>query len=134
MRPKKDQRLSSPYTEGRRTKKSKSWGSLGRELSQFPVKSQQICPLCTFCATTTNPHRQLQDHMARQHLREELLRDLPTVAPYTCPLATNHECRAKVYSDWQALMRHYMGTAHQVLNKYVMGKLPHDVLEILSVS
>jgi len=136
MKPKKDQRLAfSPYTEGRRTKKSKSWGSLGRELSQFPVKSQQICPLCTFCATTTNPHRQLQDHMARQHLREELLRDLPTMAPYTCPLATNHECTAKVYSDWQALMRHYMGTAHQVLNKYVMGKLPHDVLEeILSVS
>lgn len=134
MKPKKKQiQAFSPYPEGRRPKKSKSWGTLGRELSQFPVKSQ-ICPLCTFCATTTNPHRQLQDHMARQHLRAELLRDLPTVAPYTCPLATNHECTAKVYSDWQALMRHYMGTAHQVLNKYVMGKLPHDVLEILSES
>ena len=37
-----------------------------------------------------------------------------------CPVA---ECQEKSYADWQAVMRHYIGNKHGVLEKFVKEML-----------
>ena len=58
----------------------------------------QICPICKFQATTKNPYRHLQDHLARYHFKERIAADLPTKKPYICPMPG---CDNKHYPDWQ---------------------------------
>ena len=58
----------------------------------------QICPICKFQATTKNPYRHLQDHLARVHFKERIAADLPTKKPYVCPI---QGCEDKNYPDWQ---------------------------------
>jgi len=101
-------------------RKVKSLGSLGQVLQGLPkdpkLKSVQVCPLCNFEASTKNPYRHLQDHLARVHFKERLARELPSGKPYLCPFAS---CGGKQFPDWQAVMRHYIGNKHGVLQKYV---------------
>ena len=40
--------------------------------------------------------------------------------PFNCPIA---ECESKNLSDWQAVMRHYIGNKHGVLEKCVREEL-----------
>ena len=58
----------------------------------------QICPICKFQATTKNPYRHLQDHLARVHFKERIAAELPTKKPYICP---EPGCEGKQYPDWQ---------------------------------
>ena len=58
----------------------------------------QICPICKFQATTKNPYRHLQDHLARNHFKDRIAADLPTKKPYICPMPG---CDEKHYPDWQ---------------------------------
>jgi len=112
---------SSPYTPHRKTK---SLGALGKALHGTPSNptnpAMQICPLCKFQATTKNPYRHLQDHLARVHFKDRLARELPAVKPFTCPVPV---CQGKQYTDWQAVMRHYIGNKHGILEKYVREAL-----------
>ena len=96
----------------------------------------QICPICMFQATTKNPYRHLQDHLARYHFKERIAADLPTKKPYICPMPG---CDNKHYPDWQvrthslsteldilclqAVMRHYIGKKHGILDKFVKEEL-----------
>jgi len=112
---------TAPYNQNRKTK---SLGALGKALHGFPRDSGkqavQICPLCRFQATTKNPYRHLQDHLARVHFKERLARELPSVKPFRCPVPV---CQGKQYADWQAVMRHYIGNKHGILEMYVREKL-----------
>jgi len=95
-------------------RKTTSLGALGQALHGtllgIPRDSRenavQICPICKFQATTKNPYRHLQDHLARMHFKDRIAADLPTKKPYICPMAG---CDGKHYPDWQAVMRHYIG-------------------------
>ena len=102
----------------------------------------QICPICKFQATTKNPYRHLQDHLARVHFKERIAAELPTKKPYICP---EPGCENKHYPDWQvseiadtfdsssqyllkllllqAVMRHYIGKKHGVLDRFVKEEL-----------
>jgi len=108
-------------------RKTKSLGALGQALHGLPRDSRhqavQICPICKFQATTKNPYRHLQDHLARVHFKERLARELPTVKPFKCPV---EECNGKHYADWQAVMRHYIGNKHGILEKFVKETLAQD--------
>ena len=110
-----------PYNPNRKTK---SLGALGKALHGLPRDSgnqaMQICPLCRFQATTKNPYRHLQDHLARVHFKERLARELPSVKPFRCPVPV---CQGKAYTDWQAVMRHYIGNKHGILEMYVREML-----------
>ena len=112
-----------PYSR----RKPKSLGSLGLSLHGLPrdPKSQsiQMCPLCKFQATTKNPYRHLQDHLARVHFKERLARELPAMKPFKCPVP---ECQGKHYTDWQAVMRHYIGNKHGILEMYVQEMLEQE--------
>ena len=44
----------------------------------------------------------------------------PTPVVLQCPVA---ECQEKSYADWQAVMRHYIGNKHGVLEKFVKEML-----------
>eukprot|EP00092_Neocalanus_flemingeri_P036049 GFUD01039249.1.p1 GENE.GFUD01039249.1~~GFUD01039249.1.p1 ORF type:complete len:276 (-),score=51.26 GFUD01039249.1:65-892(-) len=92
-----------------------------RSLHGLP-RDPKMCPLCKFQATTKNPYRHLQDHLARVHFKKRLLRELPARKPFLCPV---DECQGqgKDYGDWQAVMRHYIGNKHGVLEKFVMETL-----------
>eukprot|EP00092_Neocalanus_flemingeri_P019694 GFUD01021330.1.p1 GENE.GFUD01021330.1~~GFUD01021330.1.p1 ORF type:complete len:280 (-),score=65.96 GFUD01021330.1:105-944(-) len=98
-------------------KKAKS----NRSLLGLP-RNPKMCPLCKFQARTKNPYRHLQDHLARVHFKKRLLRDLPARKPFMCPV---EECQGqgKDYGDWQAVMRHYIGNKHGVLEKFVRETL-----------
>ena len=108
-------------------RKPKSLGALGLSLHGLPrdPKSQsiQMCPLCKFQATTKNPYRHLQDHLARVHFKERLARELPAMKPFKCPVP---ECQGKHYTDWQAVMRHYIGNKHGILEIYVKEMLEQE--------
>ena len=71
-------------------------------LSGIPRDSRenavQICPICKFQASTKNPYRHLQDHLARVHFKERIALELPTKKPYICP---EPGCEHKHYPDWQ---------------------------------
>ena len=43
-----------------------------------------------------------------------------TVFRYICPMAG---CDGKHYPDWQAVMRHYIGKKHGILDKFVKETL-----------
>jgi len=109
-------------------RKTTSLGALGQALHGtmlgIPRDSRenavQICPICKFQATTKNPYRHLQDHLARVHFKERIAADLPTKKPYICPMAG---CDGKHYPDWQAVMRHYIGKKHGILDKFVKETL-----------
>jgi len=109
-------------------RKTTSLGALGQALHGqmlgIPRDSRenavQICPLCKFQATTKNPYRHLQDHLARMHFKERIAADLPTKKPYICPM---DGCDNKHYPDWQAVMRHYIGKKHGILDKFVKETL-----------
>ena len=77
-------------------------------LSGIPRDSRenavQICPICKFQATTKNPYRHLQDHLARMHFKDRIAADLPTKKPYICPMAG---CDGKHYPDWQVMEKYY---------------------------
>ena len=70
-------------------RKTTSLGALGQALHGtmlgIPRDSRenavQICPICKFQATTKNPYRHLQDHLARVHFKERIAADLPTKKP-----------------------------------------------------
>ena len=85
-------------------------GSLGK------TSGNCICPICRFEGVTKNPYRHLQDHMARVHFKERLERELPQTKPFFCP---TQECQGRIFSDWQAMQRHYIGNKHGILEKYV---------------
>jgi len=110
----------SPYIH----RKTTSLGALGQALHGIPRDSRenavQICPICKFQATTKNPYRHLQDHLARVHFKERIAAELPTKKPYKCPF---EGCDGKQYPDWQAVMRHYIGKKHGILDKYVKEEL-----------
>ena len=80
----------------------------------------QICPICKFQASTKNPYRHLQDHLARLHFKERIASELPTKKPYICP---EPGCEHKHYPDWQGVMRHYIGKKHGVLDRFVKEHL-----------
>lgn len=109
-------------------RKTTSLGALGQALHGtllgIPRDSRenavQICPICKFQATTKNPYRHLQDHLARMHFKERIAVDLPTKKPYICPMPG---CDGKHYPDWQAVMRHYIGKKHGILDKFVKEEL-----------
>jgi len=109
-------------------RKTTSLGALGQALHGtllgIPRDSRenavQICPICKFQATTKNPYRHLQDHLARMHFKERIAADLPTKKPYMCPMPG---CDGKHYPDWQAVMRHYIGKKHGILDKFVKEEL-----------
>jgi len=109
-------------------RKTTSLGALGQALHGtllgIPRDSRenavQICPICKFQATTKNPYRHLQDHLARMHFKERIAADLPTKKPYICPMPG---CDGKHYPDWQAVMRHYIGKKHGILDKFVKEEL-----------
>jgi len=109
-------------------RKTTSLGALGQALHGplmgIPRDSRenavQICPICKFQATTKNPYRHLQDHLARYHFKERIAADLPTKKPYICPMPG---CDNKHYPDWQAVMRHYIGKKHGILDKFVKEEL-----------
>jgi len=107
--------------------KTRSLGALGQELHGLPRDSRnqalQICPLCKFQAATKNPYRHLQDHLALVHFKERIVKELPAVKPFKCPVA---ECNGKHYPDWQAVMRHYIGNKHGILQKFVKEMLEHE--------
>merc|ERR1719412_566203 len=67
-----------------------------------------------------NPYRHLQDHLARNHFKDRIAADLPTKKPYICPMPG---CDGKHYPDWQAVMRHYIGKKHGILDKFVKEEL-----------
>jgi len=110
----------SPYIH----RKTTSLGALGQALHGTPRDSRenavQICPICKFQATTKNPYRHLQDHLARVHFKDRIAAELPTKKPYVCPF---DGCDGKAYPDWQAVMRHYIGKKHGILDKYVKEEL-----------
>ena len=79
---------------------------------------------------------------ARTHFKERLARELPATKPFKCPvdgcqvsgvLLSGAEksglvlkcCvgQEKQYPDWQAVMRHYIGNKHGLLERYVMEHL-----------
>jgi len=105
-------------------RKTTSLGALGQALHGIPRDSRenavQICPICKWQATTKNPYRHLQDHLARIHFKERIAAELPTKKPYICPMA---DCDGKHYPDWQAVMRHYIGKKHGILDKFVKEEL-----------
>jgi hypothetical protein len=109
-------------------RKTTSLGALGQALHGtllgIPRDSRenavQICPICKFQATTKNPYRHLQDHLARMHFKDRIAADLPTKKPYICPMPG---CDGKHYPDWQAVMRHYIGKKHGILDKFVKEEL-----------
>lgn len=109
-------------------RKTTSLGALGQALHGsmlgIPRDSRenavQICPICKFQATTKNPYRHLQDHLARNHFKDRIAAELPTKKPYICPMAG---CDGKHYPDWQAVMRHYIGKKHGILDKFVKETL-----------
>lgn len=105
-------------------RKTTSLGALGQALHGIPRDSRenavQICPICKFQATTKNPYRHLQDHLARVHFKDRIAAELPTKKPYICPF---EGCDGKQYPDWQAVMRHYIGKKHGILDKYVKEEL-----------
>ena len=82
----------------------KTWNKvlLNVILSGIPRDSRenavQICPICKFQASTKNPYRHLQDHLARVHFKERIALELPTKKPYICP---EPGCEHKHYPDWQ---------------------------------
>ena len=53
---------------------------------------------------------------ARMHFKDRLARELPSSKPFKCPVA---ECESKCYPDWQAVMRHYIGNKHGILERFV---------------
>jgi len=112
----------SPYIH----RKTTSLGALGQALHGMPrdcrENAVQICPICKFQATTKNPYRHLQDHLARVHFKDRIAAELPTKKPYICPF---DGCDGKQYPDWQAVMRHYIGKKHGILDKYVKEELVH---------
>eukprot|EP00092_Neocalanus_flemingeri_P030166 GFUD01032744.1.p1 GENE.GFUD01032744.1~~GFUD01032744.1.p1 ORF type:complete len:277 (-),score=46.43 GFUD01032744.1:95-925(-) len=93
-----------------------------RSLHGLP-RDPKMCPICKFQATTKNPYRHLQDHLARVHFKKRLQRELPATKPFMCPV---EECQGKDYGDWQAVMRHYIGNKHGVLEKFVMETLDRE--------
>jgi len=115
---------AAPYVQ----RKTTSLGALGQALHGpfmgIPRDSRenavQICPICKFQATTKNPYRHLQDHLARNHFKERIAAELPTKKPYICP---ESGCENKAYPDWQAVMRHYIGKKHGVLDRFVKEEL-----------
>jgi len=118
----KDENANSPYI----ARKTNSLGALGNALHGSPgmkdarENAVQICPICKFQATTKNPYRHLQDHLARCHFKDRIAADLPTRKPYICPMPG---CDQKSYPDWQAVMRHYIGKKHGILDKFVKEEL-----------
>lgn len=118
----KDENANSPYI----ARKTNSLGALGNALHGSPgmkdarENAVQICPICKFQATTKNPYRHLQDHLARCHFKDRIAADLPTRKPYICPMPG---CDTKSYPDWQAVMRHYIGKKHGILDKFVKEEL-----------
>ena len=70
-------------------------------LSGIPRDSRenavQICPICKFQASTKNPYRHLQDHLARVHFKERIALELPT-KPSIFP---ESGCKHKHNPDWQ---------------------------------
>ena len=84
------------------------------------------CAICHFQATTRNPYRHLhlQDHLARVHFKERIAAELPTKKPYICP---EPGCENKHYPDWQAVMRHYIGRVHGVLDRFVEEELARTI-------
>lgn len=114
----------TPYVH----RKTTSLGALGQALHGpqmgIPRDSRenavQICPICKFQASTKNPYRHLQDHLARVHFKERIALELPTKKPYICP---EPGCEHKHYPDWQAVMRHYIGKKHGVLDRFVKENL-----------
>lgn len=45
---------------------------------------------------------------------------MPVSKPFNCPIP---ECESRNLSDWQAVMRHYIGNKHGILEKYVREEL-----------
>lgn len=123
-KPRDENGNGTPYIH----RKTTSLGALGQALHGtllgIPRDSRenavQICPICKFQATTKNPYRHLQDHLARMHFKERIAADLPTKKPYMCPMPG---CDGKHYPDWQAVMRHYIGKKHGILDKFVKEEL-----------
>ena len=104
----------------KRPKTGPSISAMGQAVHGGLGKSNQsgncICPICRFEGVTKNPYRHLQDHMARVHFKERLERELPQTKPFFCP---TQECQGRIFSDWQAMQRHYIGNKHGILEKYV---------------
>jgi len=124
---KKPKSKGSPTTLPFNYGNTRSLGALGQQMHGLPRDSKnqavQICPLCKFQAATKNPYRHLQDHLALVHFKERIAKELPAVKPFKCPVA---ECNGKHYPDWQAVMRHYIGNKHGILQKFVKEMLEHE--------
>ena len=116
MRKPQQRKAATPY------KSHKSLGGLGRQRYGEPGDDHAVqrCPLCGEKAGTKNPYRRLQDHLARRHFWERLQSELPKEKPYPCP---EPECGGKAHTDWQAVMRHYIGHKHGKLDMYVNEEL-----------
>ena len=99
-----------------------------RSLCDIP---DQNCPLCNFQAATRNPYRHLQDHLARHHFKEKIAASLPTRRPFICPVPS---CNDRTFKDWQAVMRHYLGKKHGILDQFVKDELSqHDFVRNTSI-
>ena len=99
----------------KRQKTGPGIGAMGQAVWGFGA-GNQICPICRFQATTKNPYRHLQDHLARTHFKDRLARDLPQTKPFYCP---TQECKGKIFHDWEAVMGHYsfIGVASSQLSQ-----------------
>ena len=79
------------------------------------VPPGQSCMICGFVPSTKNKYRELQDHLVRKHFNDRVKAALPKKGPYKCP---EPSCVIEG-KDWQALMRHYTGSRHGVLERYL---------------
>jgi len=107
----------SPY---KKQGKAKGIGAIGQEFYGKDAENKQVCALCPFVATTKNPYRHLQDHFARIHFKTRLADELPKTKPFKCPFPN---CETKPHSDWQAVMRHYIGNNHGILEKWIREEM-----------
>ena len=89
---------------------------------------------CNFCKNMTKNKSDFYRHLSERHFKAELARELPTTAPFKCPL---NPCTYETKDNTVApLIKHY-GIVHKSVQKFIRGQIAgryvhHDPKSALS--
>ena len=75
---------------------------------------------CSYCTNITKNKSDFYRHLSERHFKAELAKELPTVAPFKCPVHTcNYETKDNTVAP---LVKHY-GIVHKAVHKFLRGQI-----------
>ena len=122
LQPQDSPRSSTPTSNPVSKSKSQTYVPPGDDYIQAPGEGVPgpYAIQCNFCKNMTKNKSDFYRHLSERHFKAELARELPTTAPFKCPL---NPCTYETKDNTVApLIKHY-GIVHKSVQKFIRGQI-----------